>query len=107
MRRRESSAQVPSGYREWALKTILLLGKEGQVGWELQRSLAPVGRVIALDRSQLDLTRHDALRTAVREISPDIGVNATGYTTVDKAEAEPARAMAINAVAPLCRLFTV
>ena len=82
------------------MKTILLIGKNGQVGWELQRSLLPLGRVIALDRTQLDLTQPDAIRKTLREIAPDIIVNAAGYTTVDKAEDEPELAMQINATAP-------
>lgn len=82
------------------MKTILLLGKNGQVGWELQHALLPIGRVIALDRTQLDLTRPDDIRKTIRDLSPDIIVNAAGYTTVDKAEAEPAIAMLINATAP-------
>jgi len=78
----------------------LLIGRNGQVGWELQRTLPALGRVIALDRSQLDLTQPDAIRATIRDIVPDIVVNAAGYTTVDKAEAEPDLAMQINAVAP-------
>jgi dTDP-4-dehydrorhamnose reductase len=79
---------------------ILLIGKTGQVGWELQRSLAPLGRVIAPDRTQMDLTRPDSVRQAIRDAAPDIIVNAAGYTAVDKAEAEPDLAMQVNAVAP-------
>ena len=79
---------------------ILLIGKTGQVGWELQRSLAPLGHVIALDRTQMDLTRPDSIRRAIRDAAPDIIVNAAGYTAVDKAESEPDLAMQVNAVAP-------
>lgn len=82
------------------MKTILLLGKNGQMGWELQRALLPIGRVIAPDRAQLDLTRPDEIRQTIRDLTPDIIVNAAGYTTVDKAEDEPALAMLINAAAP-------
>lgn len=82
------------------MKTILLIGKNGQVGWELQNTLKPLGRVIALDRAQMDITQPDAIRKTIRGISPDIIVNAAGYTTVDKAESEPDLAMQINAAAP-------
>lgn len=82
------------------MKTILLIGKNGQVGWELQHSLARLGRVIALDRTQMDLTRSDNIRSSIREVSPDIIVNAAGYTAVDRAEQDPSLAMQINAVAP-------
>ncbi len=84
---------------------VLLLGCNGQVGHELQRSLADFGEVIALG-SQLvggrcgDLTRIDDLRATIRELAPDVIVNAAAYTAVDKAEAELARAEAINAIAP-------
>lgn len=82
------------------MTTILLTGKTGQVGSELQHSLAPIGRVIALDRTQMDLTCPDSIRRVIREVSPSIIVNAAGYTAVDKAEAEPELAMRVNAVAP-------
>jgi dTDP-4-dehydrorhamnose reductase len=79
---------------------ILLTGKTGQVGWELQRVLAPVGRVIALDRTQMNLIDPDSIRKAIRDASPDIIVNAAGYTAVDKAETEPDLAMQVNATGP-------
>jgi dTDP-4-dehydrorhamnose reductase len=79
---------------------ILLTGASGQVGWELVRSLAPLGEVIALDRSRLDLAHPDALRETVRAIAPDAIVNAAAYTAVDRAESEPELARAINAIAP-------
>jgi dTDP-4-dehydrorhamnose reductase len=82
------------------MKTILLIGKNGQVGWELQHTLAPLGRVIALDRTQMDLLQRDAIRKTIRAATPDIIVNAAGYTAVDKAEKEPDLAQQINAVAP-------
>ena len=82
------------------MKTILLIGKNGQVGWELQRTLLPLGNVIALDRAQMDLTQPDAIRRGIRDAAPDVIVNAAGYTTVDKAESEPELAMQVNAVAP-------
>lgn len=79
---------------------ILLLGKNGQVGWELQRSLAPLGEVHAADRSQADLEQPDSLRRQVAQVQPDVIVNAAAHTAVDRAESEPDRAHAINAEAP-------
>ncbi len=79
---------------------ILLTGCGGQLGRELKRSLACLGEVVACDRRQLDLAQADALRTAVRAMAPAVIVNAAAYTAVDKAEAEPVAADAINAVAP-------
>ncbi|MFJ4251371.1 dTDP-4-dehydrorhamnose reductase [Pseudomonas helmanticensis] len=83
---------------------ILLLGKNGQVGWELQRSLAPLGELIALDRHAVDglcgdLSSLDALRATIRRIRPDIIVNAAAYTAVDKAESESELADRVNAQA--------
>ncbi len=79
---------------------ILLTGVNGQVGWELQRSLAPLGEVVAADRNALDLADTAAIRRAVAAIAPDLIVNPAAYTAVDKAESEPELAYAINAVAP-------
>ncbi len=79
---------------------ILLLGKNGQVGWELQRALAPLGRVTACGHAECDLADSGLLRSVVRDTRPDAIVNAAAYTAVDRAEAEPAQAEAINAVAP-------
>ena len=79
---------------------IMLLGKNGQVGWELQRTLAPLGQVIALGRQELNLTDEQAIRRLIRGTSPDLVVNAAAYTAVDKAEEEPELAMAINGTAP-------
>ena len=80
---------------------ILLLGKNGQVGWELQRSLAPLGELIALDRHTVDglcgdLSNLDALRATIRNVMPDIIVNAAAYTAVDKAESEAELAECVN-----------
>lgn len=84
---------------------ILLLGKNGQVGWELQRALAPLGELIALDRHGDnglcgDLADLDGLRRTVRTLQPSVIVNAAAYTAVDKAESEREQAQAINAQAP-------
>jgi dTDP-4-dehydrorhamnose reductase len=79
---------------------ILLTGRNGQVGWELERKLAPLGEVIATDRATLDLADPDAIRRVVREAKPQIIVNAAAYTAVDKAESEPELAMRINGFAP-------
>lgn len=76
---------------------ILLLGKDGQVGWELQRALAPLGEVVACNRHEADLDNPEALRQLVRNIAPQIVVNAAAYTAVDRAESEAERAMRINA----------
>ena len=80
--------------------SILLLGKDGQVGWQLQRSLAPHGEVIACGRSACDLTDLDQLRSLVRQLKPAVIVNASAYTAVDRAESEPELAMRINGEAP-------
>lgn len=83
---------------------ILLLGKNGQVGWELQRSLAPLGEVIALDRRSThlcgDLADMDGLARTVQLVRPTLIVNAAAYTAVDKAESESELAHVINAQAP-------
>ena len=79
---------------------ILLTGKNGQVGWELQRTLACLGDVHAFGSRELDLADADAIREGVRAVRPDIIVNAAAYTAVDRAESEPERAAAINAIAP-------
>ena len=79
---------------------ILLLGKNGQVGWELQRSLAPLGELVALDRRDADLSQPDQLRETVLRLRPAVVVNAAAYTAVDKAESEPELAHAVNALAP-------
>lgn len=79
---------------------ILLLGSSGQVGWELQRSLAPLGEVTVLPRSAADLESPDLLTEAVRAVRPDVIVNAAAHTAVDKAESEAERAHRINAEAP-------
>jgi dTDP-4-dehydrorhamnose reductase len=79
---------------------LLLTGPNGQVGFELRRALAPLGEVIALDRSRCDLTDPESLRAAIREACPDIIVNPAAYTAVDKAESDETTARAVNAIAP-------
>ncbi|MBA3756654.1 MAG: dTDP-4-dehydrorhamnose reductase [Nitrosomonas sp.] len=83
---------------------ILLFGKNGQVGWELQRSLAPLGELIALSSTSEefcgDLADLAGIRQAIRKIAPDIIVNAAAYTAVDKAESETELAHILNAAAP-------
>ena len=83
---------------------ILLFGKNGQVGWELQRSLSSMGKLVALDVDDQELcgdfTHPDGVIQTIRTISPDVIVNAAAYTAVDKAESEPELARTINVLAP-------
>ena len=83
---------------------IVLLGCNGQVGWELQRSLAPLGELIALDRHSTqacgDLSNLQSLKQGLIALKPDVIINAAAYTAVDKAETEPELAFLINAEAP-------
>ncbi|MGL6110858.1 MAG: sugar nucleotide-binding protein, partial [Rubrivivax sp.] len=84
---------------------VLLLGMNGQVGWELQRSLAPLGNLVALDFDSPgpligDFTRPEALAATIRALAPRIIVNAAAHTAVDKAEIEPDLARTINTTAP-------
>jgi dTDP-4-dehydrorhamnose reductase len=79
---------------------ILLFGKNGQVGWELNRSLQPLGEVIALERKDADFSRPESLRKIVREIQPDVIVNAVAFTAVDAAEKEKDLAELVNGAAP-------
>lgn len=78
---------------------ILLIGSQGQVGWELARTLLPLGEVVAVSRAQADLSDLDGLRRSVRTIKPDVIVNAAAYTAVDKAETDQEQAFLINAQA--------
>ncbi len=79
---------------------ILLFGKHGQLGWELNRSLQPLGEVVALDFGEVDFSEPETLRRVVQEIKPDVICNAVAYTAVDKAEAEEPLALKINGQAP-------
>ncbi|HEY4637553.1 MAG TPA: dTDP-4-dehydrorhamnose reductase [Burkholderiales bacterium] len=79
---------------------ILLTGRNGQVGWELQKALAPLGELTALGRAELDLRDAGRIREAVRASNADVIVNAAAYTAVDKAESEREAAFAVNAAAP-------
>lgn len=81
-------------------KRIVLTGASGEIGWELQRTLSPLGEVVALDSTRFDLTNTVAIRQLMQGVAPAMIVNAAAYTAVDQAENEPARAHAVNAVAP-------
>ncbi|PKM10288.1 MAG: dTDP-4-dehydrorhamnose reductase [Gammaproteobacteria bacterium HGW-Gammaproteobacteria-3] len=83
-----------------SIPVILLIGKQGQVGWELHRTLMSLGLVVALGRKDLDLADAHQIRQVLGQIKPDVIVNAVAYTAVDKAESETALAMQINGVAP-------
>ncbi len=78
----------------------MVIGRTGQIGWQLQRTLAPFGEVLAFTRSQLELSDPDNVAAVVRQTRPDVLLNAAAYTTVDKAESEPEVARIINAVSP-------
>lgn len=80
-----------------ARPTILLLGRGGQVGRELERALAPLGRLVACGRGEADLERPDLLRDHIRSTAADVIVNAAAYTAVDRAEAEPELCRRVNA----------
>lgn len=82
------------------MSRILVTGRNGQVGFELLRSLAEQGEVVATGRNEMDLADPDSIRKAVRDIAPDLIVNAAAYTAVDQAESEPELALAVNGTAP-------
>lgn len=82
------------------MQRILVPGANGQVGWELLTALEPLGTVIGLDRSGMDLASPDSIRRAIRNAKPDVIVNAAAYNNVDRAESESALAMQINGIAP-------
>ena len=77
---------------------ILLLGNQGQLGWELQRCMAPLGELMAMDYPDVDFTHPETLKAVVREVRPQILVNAVAYTAVDRAEREPEVANLLNAI---------
>ncbi len=79
---------------------ILLLGKNGQLGWELQQSLASLGSLSALDFEELNLEDFEAVRRTIRELKPQVIVNASAYTAVDRAESEAEKCFSINASIP-------
>jgi dTDP-4-dehydrorhamnose reductase len=82
------------------LPRILIIGKIGQVGYELRRTLAPLGQIVSVDFPEIDLTNKDSIRQWVQKTSPYVIVNAAAYTAVDKAETEPDRCLQINGQAP-------
>jgi dTDP-4-dehydrorhamnose reductase len=82
------------------MQKILLLGSTGQLGWELDRALQPLGVVVALDYPQVDMADPGSIRKTVQECCPALIINATAYTAVDKAETEPELAEAINGIGP-------
>lgn len=82
------------------MREILILGKQGQIAWELQVTLATLGNITVLGSQELDLANPDAIGTKIRQLKPDLIVNAAAYTAVDKAEQEPELCQAINATAP-------
>lgn len=100
----ERSGAAGSAARSNTPLRIVLLGQRGQVGWELQRALAPLGELIGLDRQTdpqgCDLSRPQALAAHIRALRPDVIVNAAAHTAVDKAESEAELAHTINAGAP-------
>ena len=78
---------------------IIVIGSNGQIGWELVRALPASHEIIGLDRSRLELSKPDSVRRTLRELEPGLIINAAGYTAVDRAEAEPDLAMAVNGTA--------
>jgi len=81
-------------------KKILIVGRRGQIGWELRRALVPLGEIVAVDHPDIDLSDPESLRPLVREVAPDLVVNAAAYTAVDKAEDEVELCRRVNAGAP-------
>ncbi len=81
------------------MNRILLLGRDGQVGWELQRVLAPHFHVLALGRGEVDLSQASEIRSVVRSARPNTIINAAAYTAVDRAEQDEAAALSVNGTA--------
>lgn len=79
---------------------IVLIGKNGQLGWEIQRSIAPLGKITALGRDQLDVSDHTAVKNILEELKPDLLINTSAYTDVDQAETQSELATKINSVTP-------
>ncbi|OGN94205.1 MAG: dTDP-4-dehydrorhamnose reductase [Chloroflexi bacterium RBG_13_48_10] len=79
---------------------ILLLGNTGQLGWELERTLSPLGELLAIDYPTIDLANVESIRQVFHHYNPKLIINAAAYTAVDRAETEPDLANAINAIAP-------
>ena len=98
--RTDAVGQGPQGQAAVRMRGLrmkfLIIGANGQVGYELQRSLAPLGSVTAIDYPEINIADVDALRQYVRSQAPDVLVNAAAYTAVDKAEAEESVALAVN-----------
>lgn len=82
------------------MKTILLIGKCGQLGWELNRACLPLGQVIALDSPEVDVTDRQNMLHLAQQVRPAVILNATAYTAVDRAESEPELVQAVNCNAP-------
>lgn len=82
------------------MRDVLIIGKIGQVGYELRRTIAPLGRVVAVDYPEIDLTDGTSLRKWVREVKPSVIINSAAYTAVDKAETDVERCHKINAYGP-------
>jgi len=82
------------------MSRILITGKTGQVGYELERSLQGLGEIIGVDRNQMDLADLDQVRDVIRRVKPTLIVNPAAYTAVHKAESEPELALSINGEAP-------
>ena len=81
------------------MSRILITGKTGQVGYELERSLQGLGEIIAVDRSQMGLSNLEQVRAVIRSVKPTLIANPTAYTAVDQAEHEPELAQRINGIA--------
>jgi dTDP-4-dehydrorhamnose reductase len=96
----ERSEAIPFKIMKTKKPAILIFGKNGQIGWELCRTMAPLGTIVGMDYPEIDLAEPDSICSAVRSVKPDIIVNAAAYTAVDKAESEPELAMAVNGTAP-------